>query len=1173
MVPACKVSGGIDCRCDGGQVGDAVCTDWQRLRVYRLDVSDHVVCYIATGCAFLACLALVVGTFKFYGDLSKKVRKHDRAHAEPGDYTVIVRNLPHSANIASIRAHFSDKYDLSKVQQAHCPAMGGMDRRGCCLAVSLVAFFGCLALSAKALQDLKLPQAIAIPISIGVAGVVANAAWFLKLGAPVPRPTPANEWDAAREVMPGKVKAARSSKVLPAESAASEKSGVKALDEAMKAYAADRPRPMPCADAAHVFGNEAFLQSWVADVQVSHPFYSTLINLYQRKLKKAHRMDLLQATFQKRKSQGKDVTSVEFKYEALREQVSQFDARVRTRFDPKKFMGQCGVAFVTFENEESALRCVEDYRGSSGLLRLFQPTQLRFGGRRITVERAPAPSNILWENLDVPRRRKWLRSRCGDAATLLVLIASAALIRFATKATLEASKATPDRLKCRNDLPAIFYGTYAFSNTTHGAALTRNVLREEAECTSDQVYLEYAGLNYDKLPPLRLSRDGSSVDRKMACLTGTGGGNAMANCRAPTALASEKVCRISDSDRSNAAWDTHDCETFDEPNFPPCDSPCVPRNLAGLADAKKCYSLACYRSFDVSAGAAQPRGWLDDPGQACYESTPETLTTCYCYENMGLDKAWSLLTGAKQLSDYGSVCEVFMRSYFRATILKFLAAVLIMAVNEVTQMVIYAICNYERHDSKTSRISSLVAKLVSSMFVNTAILSLLINSAFSPQDDSAAKAAKHVPLLKGSFTSFSKAWYVSVGAALTITMLVNTVSPQLSLIARVATAEAKRVILWKRQVTQVSLDALYAPPPWQIERSYAIFLNTLLVTVMFAGGLPVLLVFALISFKMILVVNKVMVLKYCRQPPNFDKALGLLFAKALVGAALLHVGFVGYMFSESELLHSESIFNVGLLKWLLHSDVGVNPSILKSTRYDDLETRMARLNVAPFAALFFLSAALVCPGFSQPWACVTFGAKKRFEAVQNLKAVERSNDASTSSRRRSSAGKQDTGLRCANAAVLYRLHTRDFTNASGVRHKAGEVQTTWAVMAGSHLISYNMADNPDLRRVAELMAHAGFVPADGEERLTRPRLKADVEQKSEQTPVVRLDADADASDDASEDDDGAPASDDAASENDASDDDEAPATVERDDDAVQEVSEDEALPAPPKYASKQILSF
>lgn len=54
-------------------------------------------------------------------------------------------------------------------------------------------------------------------------------------------------------------------------------------------------------------------------------------------------------------------------------------------------------AFITFNNQESALRCVEDYSPSNSWLSPLywcQPTPLRLRGKRISVVQAPDPSQV-----------------------------------------------------------------------------------------------------------------------------------------------------------------------------------------------------------------------------------------------------------------------------------------------------------------------------------------------------------------------------------------------------------------------------------------------------------------------------------------------------------------------------------------------------------------------------------------------------------------------------------------------------------------------------------------------------------------------------------------------------------------------------------------------------------
>lgn len=92
----------------------------------------------------------------------------------------------------------------------------------------------------------------------------------------------------------------------------------------------------------------------------------------------------------------------------------------------------CLGAFVVFQEEESFLRCIEDYSTLSGgncCTRRFTPRSLLFKARThellgeppsiIHVEPAPEPSNIMFHNLDLPPSERLAR-RCISACVLLV---------------------------------------------------------------------------------------------------------------------------------------------------------------------------------------------------------------------------------------------------------------------------------------------------------------------------------------------------------------------------------------------------------------------------------------------------------------------------------------------------------------------------------------------------------------------------------------------------------------------------------------------------------------------------------------------------------------------------------------------------------------------------------
>jgi hypothetical protein len=120
-------------------------------------------------------------------------------------------------------------------------------------------------------------------------------------------------------------------------------------------------------------------------------------------------------------------------------------------------------AFVTFNNEESARRCLEDYHGSDSWFSLsgywFQPPQIRFNGtQRLTVTKAPDPSQVVWQNLELTTTQRLLR-QTGVNVLLLGLLALSALCILVFVAWLRPLAPTlPSMRFCNTVLPALAFG-------------------------------------------------------------------------------------------------------------------------------------------------------------------------------------------------------------------------------------------------------------------------------------------------------------------------------------------------------------------------------------------------------------------------------------------------------------------------------------------------------------------------------------------------------------------------------------------------------------------------------------------------------------------------------------------------------------------------------------------
>ena len=153
-------------------------------------LSDTVVTFVISTCALCACLVLVLGAFIFDSELERKATLQRREHTEPSDYAVMVRGLPKSATVAKVRAHFSDRYDLSAARAAACPVWG-MSEFGVAFTSALLA----TVLAAVVLGLIELTREWSHAAAAGCGLATFLVAFFRRWGKAAVRLTPAEEWD------------------------------------------------------------------------------------------------------------------------------------------------------------------------------------------------------------------------------------------------------------------------------------------------------------------------------------------------------------------------------------------------------------------------------------------------------------------------------------------------------------------------------------------------------------------------------------------------------------------------------------------------------------------------------------------------------------------------------------------------------------------------------------------------------------------------------------------------------------------------------------------------------------------------------------------------------------------------------------------------------------------
>ncbi|RQM24329.1 hypothetical protein B5M09_001604 [Aphanomyces astaci] len=401
-------------------------------------------------------------------------------------------------------------------------------------------------------------------------------------------------------------------------------------------------------------------------------------------------------------------------------------------------------------------------------------------------------------------------------------------------------------------------------------------------------------------------------------------------------------------------------------NLTQCMDPCV--SLDPSID-HECNTLPCFRP-DLVNKYTRP----------CATYAASDILQCYCGPKLtNAIKLYGIFEGPRKMYQNQVPCQEYLTSYVRKNGAIVVAAGIVIIVNLCLQTIIRAFGEFERHTSESERASALVFKLFFAQLLNTgmwrwgargmefpSVIVLLVNANWTdvPLPLSLEK------IFHGEFDDFVQKWYVAVGVGIATTMLVNSVAPQIA--PTMMTFVIGPISRWFGQrsaITQKQLDEVYAGPPFDISLRYPLVLNTVFVTMMYCGGIPILLPIAAASCLITYSCDKVTLMRLYSIRTAYDEALGQLALSMLPFALLIHLGFSTWMYGNNQFLKS----NLLDVKWIVTS-LGLNHGdavsdvndVYESFRdivatYDPLgrnglASKIFRTNVFPMFALFVMAA-------------------------------------------------------------------------------------------------------------------------------------------------------------------------------------------------------------------------
>jgi hypothetical protein len=212
--------------------------------------------------------------------------------------------------------------------------------------------------------------------------------------------------------------------------------------------------------------NDAYHGSWVADISLALA-NGSLINKYRAFGGLFRRIHAARTTAQKFNT-GSKLADPKQKALALKklEKLEKNLKQINVKYS-KTFSNQVVGAYVTFNNEESVSRCLEDYKSSYNTCNsccCAQAEPLRLGGRHLKVRRAPDPSQIVWENLELSKTNRWCRQGFIAVALVALLAVSFLFIMLAQAYQTRFRASVPNLGLCSTLLPALAFGQNVTAN-------------------------------------------------------------------------------------------------------------------------------------------------------------------------------------------------------------------------------------------------------------------------------------------------------------------------------------------------------------------------------------------------------------------------------------------------------------------------------------------------------------------------------------------------------------------------------------------------------------------------------------------------------------------------------------------------------------------------------------
>mmetsp|Transcript_4034 Transcript_4034/g.14104 ORF Transcript_4034/g.14104 Transcript_4034/m.14104 type:complete len:981 (-) Transcript_4034:38-2980(-) len=304
--------------------------------------------------------------------------------------------------------------------------------------------------------------------------------------------------------------------------------------------------------------------------------------------------------------------------------------------------------------------------------------------------------------------------------------------------------------------------------------------------------------------------------------------------------------------------------------------------LADAVDSKECeeYVHENTRAWTVDLRLYQS---LDSAPEKLRQCAASSCYGCYC-EDMGIEKAYNDDDGLR------GYCYDYWERKLTVWLLKGVTVAFVALSNFVLKALMNKLGRFEKHHTRSALEHAVAAKLFVVLVSNTLVVTMLVYCHIDALD-----FMKY--LFNGPYEDFLVMWYLKVGSALSITIVVNSILPPVVALANGWLRRFRRRF-WRSRVLQRDLNELFVGTKFTLAPRLGQMASAIVVCLSLSTGIPLLTLMLVVNIWLTNACDRYTLLRYARTPAAYDGKLLDFVLDAVPFALLVHFGVGAWMFGS-----------------------------------------------------------------------------------------------------------------------------------------------------------------------------------------------------------------------------------------------------------------------------------